>query len=254
MRALVQSRPKTEPIATRLVREIPYSLQNEGGAHMAELNNVILTWAGDNSRNEERLRQACDLFAAVISDVRERVDPNYNAQVTSDISRDFDDSALLAASADSMHDVWSKVPQAEALRVGRERVREKLEAFVAKLDQDCLVNVRGDVVRITKQPPTKPQWVEELENLGSSQPDVRSLANVIRNLRTLSSQRDFAEIDRAFRIIDISKLSVEAITALLRATFHCRMRLQIWRAFLNIARKELAKRGWNDKEVFDGLA
>jgi hypothetical protein len=102
--------------------------------------------------------------------------------------------------------------------------------------------------------PPRPSWVTALEHLGQARPTTAVLSALVDTIFDLMSEQRFALLDRAFRGLDVARVSADALVALLRLTYSGRTEIASWASLLERARVELDGRGVNTKLELVGLA
>ena len=95
--------------------------------------------------------------------------------------------------------------------------------------------------------------MQEIEDLGKVQPTAEQLTKIIRTLKSLMNERDYWQIGLAFSSINVARVSVEGIIALLRTTYSQRSSIGTWTAFLDLSRREIVNRGLEPEDVLFGL-
>jgi hypothetical protein len=143
--------------------------------------------------------------------------------------------------------------EAQAAKFSREIAKTKIQNIIVLLGRDHSYHALDDTVFVVRRSPSKAEWALELEKLGPKRPSTQELAGLIRSLNSVLRAGDFWQIDNAFRTLNVTKISVEGLIALLRTTYYRRSSLETWTAFLESVRKELNSRGLNTQEVLFGL-
>jgi hypothetical protein len=80
---------------------------------------------------------------------------------------------------------------------------------------------------------------------------MEQVGQIFDGLNELLHQYRFRMIDEAFESTNLPEMSVDAIVVFARSTYRARERLSGWRAFVDRAREELARRG--EDGVLSGL-
>jgi hypothetical protein len=91
--------------------------------------------------------------------------------------------------------------------------------------------------------------IDDPRNAGSPE-RLRSLYKAIQ--RTLR-EADYDFVDKMFEAVDVQKLPVETLIAMLRYSFASHKRLNAWREFLDRVRGELGRRKLDTRSLLSGL-
>ena len=141
----------------------------------------------------------------------------------------------------------------EVAKLAHNALKSTLETIIALFDEGNVYQFVDDTVRIIKRTSAKPEWVQNIEALGTKSPSAEQLVGIIRDIKSVISTNDYWQIDTAFRSIELSRVSVEGLIALLRTSYSHRSFLETWAAFLDSVRRELIKRGLAPEDVLFGL-
>jgi hypothetical protein len=131
--------------------------------------------------------------------------------------------------------------------------KERLSSIVGYFDDSKIFQIVDGKIRVVGRVSDKPHWAQEIEDLGHGHPTSDQLIKIIRTLKGLMNERDYWQISVAFTTINVARVSIEGLIALLRTTYAARSSIDTWRAFLDSCRQEIIKRGHNPEDIIFGL-
>jgi len=79
------------------------------------------------------------------------------------------------------------------------------------------------------------------------------IGDAIEDISIILNDSDFVTMDALLESIDIERISIEMMLALLRTSFMAREQIGNWQSFLDLSMSEVSRRGRDPKRVFRGL-
>jgi hypothetical protein len=143
--------------------------------------------------------------------------------------------------------------EADVVKFSRDKLKERLSSIVGYFDDSKIFQIVDGKIRVVGRVSDKPHWAQEIEDLGHGHPTSDQLIKIIRTLKGLMNERDYWQISVAFTTINVARVSIEGLIALLRTTYAARSSIDTWRAFLDSCRQEIIKRGHNPEDIIFGL-
>jgi len=98
-----------------------------------------------------------------------------------------------------------------------------------------------------------PPWISQLYIENTGELTIETMRKLFAGLRDLGSKMQFAEVDGILHDVEMPRLSVDGIVALLRYSNPIKAHLSRWDEILDRAKAELTSRGENTERLLRGL-